>query len=132
MLRLFLDTNILVSATFWRGNSYRIILKIIDGRATGFTTSHVLQEYRTVLKRDFGLSEGEADARVEKLLEFLEVVSHPRTLDIVKEDASDNRVLEGALAAGADFLLSYDNHLLALRTLGSIRITKPEELLGDL
>lgn len=132
MLKLFLDTNILISATFWKGSSYNIIIKTIEQEVIGFTTNDILQEYRVVLKRDFELDEQETDERVEKLLESLVVVSSLERIDIIKEDPSDNKVLEGALVANADFVISYDRHLLDLGVFRGIKIIRPEELLREL
>lgn len=132
MNRIFLDTNILVSATFWQGSSYRVIMEIAGGRLFGFTSPAVLEEYRKVLKRDFSMNEGEADSAIEKLLRMLAVVSPPKKLDVVNEDPADNRILEGALEANAEIIVSYDAHLLKIGRYGAIEIIKPEELLERL
>ncbi|MBI5051556.1 putative toxin-antitoxin system toxin component, PIN family, partial [Candidatus Micrarchaeota archaeon] len=71
MTKVFLDTNILIAATFWKGSSYNILIEISRKNILGFTTNQILDEYRKVLKRDFNHSEEETDQRVEKLLEVL-------------------------------------------------------------
>lgn len=130
MIRVFLDTNILVSASFWKGSSYLITMKIIGGEILGFTTNEILQEYRIVLKRDFDLTEEEIDKRVEKLLEFLEIVSPIESLDIIKDYPPDNKVLEGAMEARVDYIVTYDaKHLLKLKEFKGIKFVPPEEFL---
>jgi putative PIN family toxin of toxin-antitoxin system len=42
------------------------------------------------------------------------VVVEPLSVFTVVEDESDNRVLEAAVAAGADYIVSGDGHLLTL------------------
>ncbi|MEW6035732.1 MAG: putative toxin-antitoxin system toxin component, PIN family [Candidatus Micrarchaeota archaeon] len=132
MPRLFLDTNVLISATFWEGSSYNLLLKIADAAASGFTTRDVLQEYRIVLKRDFALSEEGADTRIEMLLRILTVVSPHDKIDMIREDPSDNRILEGALESRADFIVSYDEHLLKLESFRGMEVVKPEDALKRL
>lgn len=127
MLRFFPDTNVLVSATFWQGSSYKLLF---SSKTIGFTSNAILKEYRTVLKRDFNLSEAEVDVRLEELLELLVIVSPTRKLKVVSEDPADNQVLDGALEAKAEFIVSYDHHLLKLREFTNIRIVKPEEILN--
>ncbi len=128
MPKLFFDTNILVSATFWEGCAYKLLFA---DDAIGYTSNAILKEYRRlVLMRDFGLSEEEIDVRLKKLLELLVIVSPSESLLVVKEDPDDDRVLEGAIEAKADFIVSYDNHLLKLKSFRSIRIVKPEEVLN--
>jgi hypothetical protein len=46
-------------------------------------------------------------------------------LHVIDEDVEDNKILECALAAGADIIVSGDKHLLALRKFGKTRIFTP-------
>jgi putative PIN family toxin of toxin-antitoxin system len=48
-------------------------------------------------------------------------------LCIVNEDAEDNKILECALAAGADIIVSGDKHLLKLGKFRKTRILTPRE-----
>ncbi len=58
------------------------------------------------------------------------VLVHPRQpVSVVREDEADNRILECALAAGADAIVTGDHHLLELRRFGGVRITTPREFL---
>lgn len=50
-------------------------------------------------------------------------------LNLIKEDFDDNKILECALEAKADFIVSGDNHLVKLRKFRNIRITEPREFL---
>jgi|SRR5271157_295057 len=129
MLKIFPDTNVLVSATFWQGSSYKLLF---SSGINGFTSNAILKEYRTVLKRDFDLSENEVDLRLKELLELLVVISPRERLEVIKEDPEDDNVLEGAVEAKADFIVSYDRHLLKLKVFRNIKIVKPEEILSRL
>jgi len=58
------------------------------------------------------------------------VLVHPRQpVSVVREDEADNRILECALAAGADAIVTGDHHLLELGRFGGVRITTPREFL---
>ena len=54
------------------------------------------------------------------------------TLDAVPGDATDNRILECAVAAGADTVVSGDRHLLSLENYRDIRIQRVAEFLLEL
>jgi uncharacterized protein len=127
--RLFLDTNILISATFWRGSSYKLLLEIMDGKILGFTSMDTMSEYSNVLKRDFHLNEEEADSRISALIHFLIVVYPSCHVEVIAEDPADDRVLEGAVESGADFIVTNDKHLLKLGSYRGIKIVKPEAVL---
>ncbi len=50
-------------------------------------------------------------------------------VDIVKEDADDNKIIECALESNAEYIISYDKHLLDLKEYRGIKIVKPEEII---
>jgi predicted nucleic acid-binding protein len=43
-------------------------------------------------------------------------------IDAIKEDPDDNRILEGAVAAGSSVIVTYDRDLLRLGEYGRIKI----------
>jgi uncharacterized protein len=50
-------------------------------------------------------------------------------LDVIKEDAPDNRILECAVGAGADFIVTGDKDLLRLGSYDSIKILNVSDFL---
>lgn len=74
----------------------------------------------------------------EKLLEaevlisgFTHRAAPTQTLDVVKEDPPDNRILECAVAAQSDVIVSGDGDLLRLRQYGAIPIMKVSDFLRN-
>ena len=58
------------------------------------------------------------------------MIIHPRTkVNVVKDDPEDNKFLECALDAGADFIVSGDHHLLDLKMFKGIKIVKCKKFL---
>jgi predicted nucleic acid-binding protein len=51
-------------------------------------------------------------------------------LDVIKNDPSDNRILECAVSAGSDYIVTGDGHLLKLKQYACIRIITVAEFLG--
>jgi predicted nucleic acid-binding protein len=47
---------------------------------------------------------------------------------VIAADRPDDRVLEAAVEAGAEVIVSGDSHLLTLRTWNKIRIVSPASL----
>jgi putative PIN family toxin of toxin-antitoxin system len=123
------DTNIYVSGLQFGG----IPLTFLDhARAGGFrlaVSDPLLAEIREVLHIKFSWSEEEATIALSQL-DGCSVHVHPtETLDAVPGDLDDNRILECAVAAQADFIVSGDNHLLRLANYRSIRIVKVTEFM---
>lgn len=57
---------------------------------------------------------------------FVPVVTPREQIDIIKNDPDDNRVLECALAAEADIIITMDRDLLRLKAFRNIAIIHPK------
>jgi putative PIN family toxin of toxin-antitoxin system len=129
-MKLVLDTNILVSATLWDNSvSHKLLIRLIEKDTEIFTSLEILEEFRKVVLRDFQYEKAEAEYIISKLLNFLKIVKPDIKINIIKEDFSDNRILECAVSSDSEFILSYDKHLLKLKTFKDIKILTPEEFL---
>ena len=130
-MKIAVDTNFLISATQWDYSvSYKLLLKLIRNNDTIFSTKEILDEFAEVLERDFLYSKEDIKSIVEKVLQFLTLVTPSNKIDIVKEDVDDNKIIECAVESKAEYIFSYDKHLLNLKEFQGIKIVRPEEALG--
>jgi predicted nucleic acid-binding protein len=53
-------------------------------------------------------------------------------VNIIKEDLEDNKILECALTAGADFIVSGDKHLQELGNYKKTKILTPREFFDEI
>lgn len=125
-MRVFLDTNVIVSAVATRGlcaDVFRLILAehdLVVGEV-------VLDEVRRVLQRRFKLPP-ERVAEVADLLRDYEVVARPKATDpVAVRDAADGWVLASARAAGVDALVTGDADLLEVADKVPFRILTPRD-----
>ena len=129
-MRIVIDTNFLVSATQWDYSiSHRLLEKLIREDAEIFTTKEILEEFAEVLKRDFLYNEEETNSLIEIVLQFIKLVIPSKKIDIIKEDADDNKIIECALESKAKYIISYDKHLLKLKEYEGIKIVRPEDFI---
>ncbi|MDP3765803.1 MAG: putative toxin-antitoxin system toxin component, PIN family [Nanoarchaeota archaeon] len=63
------------------------------------------------------------------LVEICIIIETEEKLEIVKEDPSDNIIMESAVEGKADFIVSGDQHLLKLKEYKGIKILTPREFL---
>lgn len=125
-MRVFLDTNVLVSAFASRGlcaDLFETVLLEHDLLIGG----NVLRELGRSLRRKVKLPAAVAD----DILKFVSgeaaaVVSEPATVD-AKVDSEDALVLGEALAGAADVFVTGDLGLLRLHSLGKLRIVSPRK-----
>lgn len=131
-VRVLIDTNVLVSAVLFGGVPGAIVDAARTGSVTGVVSLHILGEFRDVLTRPrFGVKPGVADALAEEIASFCEVVAVECAVGTWSADADDDPVVEAAIAADADVVVTGDAHLLALEVRG-IRFTTPASLAAQL
>ncbi len=130
-MRVFLDTNVLVSAFATRGlcaDLFRAVIaehELVVGEV-------VLSELQRVLLTRFRVPE-EHVRQIEELLRSYEVVPRPAAMDPVPvRDASDRWVLANARAGGVDVLVTGDADLLAVANTAGLPILSPRDFWSEL
>lgn len=124
MIWAVLDTNVLVSGLGWpRSLPGRVVDWAIQGRFVLVTTTPLLDEFERVLAYPkLAQAIGEPDELVGLVAEIAVVVEPDRVLEIIQDDPADNRVLEAAVSANADYIVSGDSDLLEIGSFEGARI----------
>ncbi len=126
-MRIFLDTNVLVSAVATRGLC-EDILHVVLSEHELLVSETVLDELQKVLRRKLRLPA----TVVEELDGFLRLhgllVGAGATPTINVRDASDAVILAEATAGGADVLVTGDRDLLDIADSATIPILPPRGL----
>jgi putative PIN family toxin of toxin-antitoxin system len=124
-VRVFLDTNVLVSAHATRGLC-RDVLRLILAEHTLLSAEVVLVEVERVLKTKFRLPQEVVQEVIASLREH-HVEPRPESVgDLAVRDPDDAWVLASALAARAEVLVTGDPDLLDLAGIvEGLRITNP-------
>lgn len=123
-MRVFLDTNVLVSAFATRGLCADVF-RHIAAEHTLVTGEVVLKELRRVLRTRIKLPVRTVDA-IEDFLREYEVAPKPeKAADVDVRDPDDRWVLASALSAKVDVLVTGDRDLLELGRNAPLRILDP-------
>jgi putative PIN family toxin of toxin-antitoxin system len=130
VVRVTADTNILISGLNFRGGKPFQLLELARTGKINLTVSDaILDEMSEVLARKFGFSaEDVAEARM-RIGAMARTVRPAVRLEVIKEDPDDDRILECAVAGGADYIVTGDKDLLRLRRYDSIRILSVADFL---
>ena len=116
------DTNVLVSAlALPGGRGDEALRKIVDGEDALVLSRPILDELLGVLARKFA-HDREALARVAVFLSEVGEFVEPNESLAVLVDEPDNRILECALAAGAQLVVTGDRAMLAQGEYRGVRI----------
>lgn len=70
----------------------------------------------------FDFTDKQKEAFTSLLSAITTLVEITTGVDKIKEDPQDNRILECAMVADADFIISGDEHLLSVKKLGRTKI----------
>lgn len=127
-----LDTNVLVSGLGRpRSPPGRIVNWAVAGRFMLVTSEPLLDELRRVLAYPrLAWAIGEPGKLVRLVSQVAVVVEPDREVTVIEHDPADNRVLEAAAAAQADYIVSGDTGLLEIRRFEGVRIVSPREFLA--
>jgi len=138
-LRVVLDTNVLISASFRRLSSIpNSIYQALKNRQFVLVLSQaILEEIEEVLTREkivkrTGMSQEEKIEFIEELLEIAFVVSGKKEIQVIQADPDDNKFVTAAIEGFADYIVSGDHHLLDLKTYEGITILSPNDFLAIL
>ncbi len=125
-MRVFLDTNVLASATATRGlcaDVLRTAFKFHDI----VVSEELLQELRRVLRDKFHAPE-DAIAEVVWLLGQDTLAAHSSPLaDVPLKDPADIAIVSAAINGGAEVLITGDKEVLALKRAGSLEVISPRQ-----
>lgn len=128
MIRVVLDTNIYVSAFNFGGLPEEVLRLAEAGAFILCISPFMANEIRRVLMQKFTWSSEDLADTLDPTLEFARTV-RPRTSVAVVQDPDDNRVLECALEAQAQVIVTGDGDLLRLKRFGDIEIMTPPAFL---
>lgn len=133
-MKIIVDTNVLISATFWNGDSNKIIELVESDKLELILSEQIIKEFSEVLnseeiKKKIAIKNLEIQRTIEKIREISTIVEPKCKLTVVKKDPDDNIVLECAKEGKVDFILTYDNHLLDFKKFENIPILKPDAFL---
>ena len=121
-MKVVFDTNVFVSAlTLPDGRGDQALRKIAEGEDSLALSKQILDELLSVLARKFARNREEL-ARVAVFLSNLGEIVEPAESLTVLADEPDNRIVECALAANAQLIVTGDRAMLALGEYQGIRI----------
>ena len=130
LMKVVLDTNVFISS-FFGGNPRKIIDLWKNGKITLCLSNNILEEYIEVLRR-LGL---ENEQELEELLALFKkgfnLVFTKKTpqLFVVKDDPDDDKFIECAVKLEADFAVTGDRALEAIKEYKGIKILSPYKFL---
>jgi len=136
-MKITADTNILISATFWNGDSNKIIRKVENNEIELILSKEILKEFGRVLsykeiQEKIKNKNLEMMWTIEKIASFSTIIRPTQNFNIIEDDPTDDKFLECAVEGNSEYIVSQDKHLLKLKEFRGIKIITPEEFLESI
>lgn len=130
MIYVVIDTNVLVSALIEHGKPRQLVLKLLLGKNIVILSREMLAELADVLKRNkFIIKSSQIDRFLSGLVRKSRIVTISSHFKVISEDPDDDAVLNTAYSGKANYIVTGDKHLLALRKFKGIEIVKVTHML---
>lgn len=122
-MRVVLDTNVLING-FKDEYSYekKIIDAVIAGEIEAYANKQTLRENKLISSQLISNDGYQKD--LNDLFAQINWVVNRRQIRVV-DDPEDNKILESAVEAGADYLITSDNALLKIGKHQNVQIVNP-------
>ena len=129
MIKVCLDTNVLISATLFDGKPEKILRLIEENKLILVISPAILVETTRVLVDKFEREEDEVMRFIRLLYDLGKMIKPKIKLRKIRY-TPDNRILECAIEGEADYIVTGDKkHLLSLKEFKNIPIVTPDKFL---
>ena len=128
-MRVVLDTNVYISAAILGRVCEEIVQICRFSNLEVFISKGIISELKDKLSQKFFWRDEQINVFLESILEFCEVIKVEAEISYIKDDPDDDKILECAVAASCDCIVSGDSHLLKLKSYKEIKILNPADFL---
>ena len=130
-MRVFLDTNVLVSAFGTRGLCADVFREVLS-RHELVISNPLLEELKSVLKKKFSVPRD----LIDEILVFLKTDTHLEKSKVLHEipikDKKDRIIISSALEAKAEIFVTGDKEILKLKHYKNLHFASPKQFWNEL
>jgi putative PIN family toxin of toxin-antitoxin system len=121
-MKIFFDTNVYIAEALLGETAERIVAATERASWRIFASTYLLDELERVLVDKLEFSRRLASLSRVRVIRRSKLVEPGASRHEVPQDPADSPILRAALAAGGDYLVTNDRHLLALDPYEGLRI----------
>lgn len=123
-MKVFLNTNVLVSAVATRGLCADLLREVLNSHQIVISPS-LLKELESVLREKIGVPEAEISVYIDLLIQDAVSADPTVDLEINIKDLGDIKVLTAAVLGGAELFVTGEKELIDLGEIQSLHIVSP-------
>jgi uncharacterized protein len=124
--RAVFDTNVLLSALFsLTGPPFRCLALARTGAVESVTCQRILDEFVEKLVDKFGFTPERARQAAQEVCDLSALVTVAGQLKVVTADPDDDVIVECALTASAEYVVTGDRHLIDMERYAGVQMVRP-------
>ncbi len=116
-MKLVIDTNVLLVSISRRSSVNWLFQSLINGGFDLCVSTEILNEYAEILENKMGDRIAENVMKTIINLDDLKLVSKHFSWQLIEADKDDNKFVDCAIAANADYIVTHDKHFNILKTI---------------
>jgi putative PIN family toxin of toxin-antitoxin system len=121
-MKVFFDTCVYAAEALLGAGAEEILRTTEKASWRIYVSEYLLAELERVLVEKLGFKPRLAQLSRQRIIRRAAFVDVPSSRHTVPDDPADSPILQAALAAGADYLVTNDAHLLSLNPYEGMRI----------
>lgn len=126
MTKVVIDTNILIGSTQDEfAYEKRIIDEVLSGNIQAYGTNPMIRENQLLLEQS--VPDPKQKDFLNKYFSYLEEVPIRFHHQVIEWDPEDDKFINAALSAEAEYIISHDAHLLDVDGFEGLKIMKPQD-----
>src|SRR3989338_5958904 len=132
-LKVVIDSNVIISAPLAKeSNPAKIFEFLTQDEIKNFSSEDIIKEITEVFQRDKIkkiLPSHKSKFIIEQFKKCSTLIKPSVKLSVITDDIADNKILECAVTAKADYIISGDEHLIKIKQYKNIKIVPPKEFI---
>lgn len=126
-MKVFFDTNVYIAEALLGEAAERLLNATIEGSWRIFASEYLMDELERVMVLRLSFPRRLAILTRRRILRRSKIVEPPTSRHVVPNDPNDSPILQAALAAKVDYLVTNDTHLLGMSPYEGLRILSMTE-----
>ena len=127
ILKIVIDTNVVISGTFFGGYPRKILEAVVSDNIDAYANKSIVNEYLEIIEEMIDRKNGALDKNI--LSPFINKLNLIKTNSKIKlsRDKDDDKFIECAIDSNATYIVSGDNDLLDIIEYNKIKIITAKE-----
>jgi len=129
-MKVLMDTNVLISAYYFKGNERRLLQLIIENKISGIISPYIILELKNIMINKFKENKEDTEKFVGKLLSVMDLTSDYK-LEVDIRHEKDKTIIGSAVISDCDYLITGDNDILEVKKYNKLKIINASKFIND-